>query len=71
MLGSVLLEISPVLVSVTTHQLLLREVEAEAISDIGRSVLLLEGRDRIGGRSYTVEEDGTCTNARSFCLHCH
>lgn len=25
---------------------------------IGRSVLMLEGRDRVGGRTYTVEEDG-------------
>ena len=24
----------------------------------GRSVLLIEGRDRVGGRSYTVDEDG-------------
>jgi monoamine oxidase len=24
----------------------------------GRSVLLIEGRDRVGGRSYTIEHNG-------------
>ena len=29
------------------------------ISHLGRTVLLIEGRDRVGGRTYTVDEDGT------------
>ncbi|KAJ5361843.1 hypothetical protein N7541_002687 [Penicillium brevicompactum] len=31
---------------------------AREMSDRGLSVLMLEARDRIGGRTYTVEEDG-------------
>ncbi|KAL1873125.1 hypothetical protein VTK73DRAFT_1086 [Phialemonium thermophilum] len=31
---------------------------ARDLTNAGRSVLLIEGRDRIGGRTFTIEEDG-------------
>ncbi|GKZ27990.1 hypothetical protein AbraCBS73388_008220, partial [Aspergillus brasiliensis] len=31
---------------------------ARDLTNAGRSVLMIEGRDRVGGRTYTIEEDG-------------
>lgn len=52
------------------HEILLLQVQSAYVlvtnikTDriwLGRSVLLVEGRDRVGGRTYTVDEDGTAT----------
>ena len=44
---------------------LTQNLEYLTTGDTGRSVLLLEGRDRVGGRTYTIDEDGTA------CWHNH